>query len=554
LLAGPARSHLPPPSRSGGRKNSTPTIAPAGCAIYDASLIPRWKGSLLSVTPEAPAPAPGEPAWAAHLPAGTDAAGVDLLAEQSLAAAWGRRAAAEPGRPVLWQAGRGWLTRGELEDASRMVAARLHRAGLRPGERLAWSAATSLELVVAHLAALRLGLVTVPVNPSYSERELAHLIGDAEPRAAVVDDPSRADQVRRAAGGDVLVTSPGVYLPDGPVPALDRAGPEDPALICYTSGTTGAPKGAVLSHGNLLAGAEAVCLAWRWSADDRLVLSLPLFHVHGLAVGLHGTLLAGASAVLLPRFDADAVLDAVRDHRATLFFGVPTMYTRLAASPRAAELGTLRLCVSGSAPLPSALFERLADRSGQQVLERYGMSETLMNVSNPYEGERRPGTVGLPLPGVELRLSDEGEVQLRGPNVFKGYWRDPEASAAAFDPDGWFRSGDLGRLDEHGYLRIEGRSKELVITGGYNVHPREVEEVLQAHPAVAEVAVTGTPSEEWGEVVTAWVVPARQPPTPDELLAFAAERLAPYKRPRLVRFVDALPRNALGKVQRHELG
>jgi malonyl-CoA/methylmalonyl-CoA synthetase len=230
------------------------------------------------------------------------------------------------------------------------------------------------------------------------------------------------------------------------------------------------------------------------------------------------------------------------------------MYARLAGSQRAEELGALRLCVSGSAPLPPALFERLAERSGQRVLERYGMSETLMNVSNPHDGERRPGTVGLPLPGVELRLSDEGEVLLRGPNVFSGYWRDPEASAAAFDPDGWFPSGDLGRLDERGYLRIEGRSKELVITGGYNVHPREVEEVLQAHPAVAEVAVTGTPSQEWGEVVTAWVVPAGRPPTPEELLAFAAERLAPYKRPRLVRFLDALPRNALGKVQRHELG
>ncbi len=283
------------------------------------------------------------------------------------------------------------------------------------------------------------------------------------------------------------------------------------------------------------------------------MLTLPLFHVHGLAVGLHGTLLAGASAVLLPRFDADAVLDTVRDHGASLFFGVPTMYARLAASPRVAELGRLRLCVSGSAPLPSALFERLAEQCGQRVLERYGMTETLMNVSNPYQGERRPGTVGLPLPGVELRLSAEGEVLLRGPNVFAGYWRDPDATAAVLDPDGWLSSGDLGRLDEHGYLRIEGRSKELVITGGYNVHPREVEEVLQAHPGVAEAAVTGTPSEEWGEVVTAWVVPAGPPPEQEELLAFAAERLAPYKRPRLLRFLDALPRNALGKVQRHEL-
>src|SRR6266498_5960035 len=499
-------------------------------------------------------PGHGEPpAWAVHLPDGMDPAGVDLLAGRSLAAAWGRLAAAEPRRPVLWQAERGWRTRGELDEASRVVAARLHRAGLRPGDRLACSAASSLEVVVVHLAALRLGLVMVPANPAYSERELAHLVGDAEPRAAVVDDPSRAASVRRAGGGDVLLLSPDVELPEGNAPALDQAGPDDRALICYTSGTTGAPKGALLSHGNLLAGAESVRLAWRWSADDRLVLTLLLFHVHGLAVGLHGTLLAGASAVLLPRFDADAVLDAVAEHDASLFFGVPTMYARLAASPRVAELGRLRLCVSGSAPLPSALFERLAEQCGQRVLERYGMTETLMNVSNPYQGERRPGTVGLPLPGVELRLSAEGEVLLRGPNVFSGYWRDPDASAAVLDPDGWFRSGDLGRLDERGYLRIEGRSKELVISGGYNVHPREVEEVLQAHPAVAEAAVTGTPSEEWGEVVTAWLVMAGPPPEQEELLAFAAERLAPYKRPRLVRFLDALPRNALGKVQRHEL-
>jgi len=313
----------------------------------------------------------------------------------------------------------------------------------------------------------------------------------------------------------------------------------------------------VLAHGNLLASAEALRLAWRWDPQDRLVLALPLFHIHGLGVGLHGTLLAGASAVLLPRFEADAVLDAARDHRATLFFGVPTMYTRLAASPRAAELGRLRLCVSGSAPLPPTVFERLAERAGQRVLERYGMTETIMNVSNPYDGERRPGTVGLPLPGVELRLAggDQGEVLLRGPNVFSSYWGNPAATAQAFDGDGWFRTGDLGSFDERGYLRIEGRSKELIITGGYNVHPREVEELLLEHPGVAEVAVVGTPSEEWGEQVTAFVVPTDPgaPPGRDELLAFAAERLAGFKRPRVVHYVEALPRSALGKVLKHEL-
>jgi malonyl-CoA/methylmalonyl-CoA synthetase len=496
-------------------------------------------------------------AWRAHLPAGAGQDDLDLLAAGSLPAAWRRLAETGPDRPALWAAERGWRSRGELEAASARVAGRLRRAGLAPGDRVLVSAASSMDLVVAYLGALRMGLVVVPVNTAYREREVAHIVGDAGPRAAVVDDQDRGRWAQRAAGGDLLVTGPEVGLPDGDPPPLDTAGPGDPALLCYTSGTTGAPKGAVLAHGNLLASAEALRLAWRWEPDDRLVLALPLFHIHGLGVGLHGTLLAGASAVLLPRFEAGAVLDAARDHQATLFFGVPTMYSRLAASPRAAELGRLRLCVSGSAPLPPTVFERLAERAGQRVLERYGMTETIMNVSNPYDGERRPGTVGLPLPGVELRLADgdQGEVLLRGPNVFSGYWGNPAATAEAFDPDGWFRTGDLGSLDERGYLRIEGRSKELIITGGYNVHPREVEELLLEHPGVAEAAVVGTPSEEWGEQVTAFVVPAdpAAPPGRDELLGFAAERLAGFKRPRVVHYVEALPRNALGKVMKHEL-
>jgi malonyl-CoA/methylmalonyl-CoA synthetase len=230
------------------------------------------------------------------------------------------------------------------------------------------------------------------------------------------------------------------------------------------------------------------------------------------------------------------------------------MYQRLARSPRVRELARLRLCVSGSAPLPAELHKILAERTGQQVLERYGLTETLMNVSNPYEGERRPGSIGLPLPGVELRLSSglEGEIQVRGPNVFGGYWERPDATAQSFS-DGWFCTGDLGSLDPDGYLRILGRSKELIITGGLNVYPREVEEVLLSHPDVAEVAVVGTPSLEWGEVVTAFVVSAAERPTPEPLLEFAAERLAPFKRPRRVEFLDALPRNALGKVLKHEL-
>src|SRR5690606_1108217 len=262
-------------------------------------------------------------------------------------------------------------------------------------------------------------------------------------------------------------------------------------------------------------------------------------------------------------FDAAAVLDAVAEHRATLFFGVPTMYARLVAADGAVALGVLRLCVSGSAPLPSDLHRRVEEVSGQRVLERYGMTETLMNLSNPYDGERRPGTVGLPLPGVEVRLSegDHGEIELRGPNVFAGYWRRPEATAEAFTADGWFRTGDLAEVDADGYHRIVGRSKELIISGGYNVYPREVEEALAELPGVREAAVVGTPSPEWGEVVTAFVVREPGPAGgggdgPVDAAAierWCAERLAPYKRPRLIRFVESLPRNALGKVLRDQL-
>ncbi|HZQ78460.1 MAG TPA: AMP-binding protein [Acidimicrobiia bacterium] len=477
----------------------------------------------------------------------------------TLPQAWAARFAEAPDRPMLWEARRGWVRAGDLDSASRRVAARLAAAGLRPGDRVLMSAGTSVELVEAHVAALRLGLVVVPANTAYREREIAHLVADARPRLAVVDDPDRGAWIRRAAAGTAVV-GPEVDLPGAPpgeaAPVLDIAGPDDPALIGYTSGTTGVPKGAVLSHRNLLASSESVRAAWRWTAADRLVLALPLFHIHGLGVGLHGTLLAGASAVLLPRFDPDAVLDAVAAHDGTLFFGVPTMYARLAASPRLAELGRLRLCVSGSAPLAPALFERLAEGSGQRVLERYGMTETGMNVSNPYDGERRPGTVGLPLPGVELRLGAGGEIELRGANVFSGYWGRPEATAAAFTEDGWFRTGDIGEFDAAGYLRLVGRARELIITGGLNVYPREVEDVLLEHPAVAEVAVAGAADDEWGELVTAWVVPdpAGPPPAAGELTRFAADRLAPFKCPRRIVFVDSLPRNALGKILRHELG
>lgn len=521
-------------------------------------------------TPD-PGPSSSGPVWARHLPPGVSVADVPdrLLARRSLPAAWAARWAAAPSRPVLREAGSPWLTAAELEARSAVVAGRLRRAGLEPGDRILMSAGPSIDLVVAHVGALRAGIVVLPANTGYRREELGHLVTDSEPRAALTDDAERGRWCAEAAPGEMLLLGPGVDLPDGPRPALDDevVGPDSPALIGYTSGTTGRPKGAVLSHGNLLASVEALLLAWRWTAEDRLALALPLFHMHGLGVGVHGTLAAGASAVLVGRFDVDAVLDAAAEERASLFFGVPTMYERLVGSPRAGELGRLRLCVSGSAPMPADLHQRFEAASGQRALERYGMTETVMLVSNPYDGERRAGTVGFPLPGVDLRLSpDRGEVLVRGPNVFAGYRNQPEANAGAFDEAGWFRTGDLGALDADGYLRLVGRAKELIISGGYNVYPREVEDALRLHPAIADAAVVGSPDRQWGEVVTAYVEldPTGGPGgagaggidaegVEEALRGFLDDRLAAYKRPRIYLVVEALPRNALGKVQKHLL-
>ncbi len=476
------------------------------------------------------------PAWARHLRAPVEWRDVDLLAGGSIPSVAARGAATQPDHPAVGPLG--W---GDLLERSAIVAGRFAGLGLRRGDRLLCSASPSVDLVVTHLAALRMGLVVVPANTAYGPAELAHIIGDAGPAAAVLDDAARVD--------GIPAVGPAVEVDDGPVPRLDAADPADPALIGYTSGTTGRPKGALLTHGNLLAGARSVVLAWRWTPEDRLVLALPLFHAHGLAVGVHGTLVAGASAEILPRFDVDAVLGAV-ERDATLLFGVPTMWARLVASPRADVLRRLRLCVSGSAPLDPALWSRVLEVTGQAIVERYGMTETLMLVSNPVDGERRAGTVGVALPGVEVRLAVGGEILVAGPAVFGGYRG--VSTAGIFDADGFFRTGDVGEWDADGYLRIVGRTKELIITGGFNVYPREVEDVLLAHPAVSEAAVIGMPSEEWGEEVTAAVV-LRAPADPEALRAWCRDRLAAFKCPRTVRVVASLPRNAMGKVERETL-
>ena len=488
-------------------------------------------------------------------------------------------------RPVIVDVGAGtaarWVSAEELEELTRVAARRLLASGVAPGARVLVCLPTSLAAVVTYVAVLRTGiLVGVPVNPAYTERELAHIVHDVRPAVAVVEGGWRGDAVTAASSGAtaVLVLDPvgdpasffsavsvraGTAAADGGPGdvALDGARPGDVALIAYTSGTTGSPKGAMLSHANLLANSESIARTWRWEGSDRLVHALPVFHGHGLCVAMFTSLLTGSSVVLVPRFDAAAVLDAASKHAATMFFGVPTMYHRLAASSRVGELARLRLAVSGSAALRPELHDAMR-AAGTVVLERYGMTETLMTLSNPYDGERRPGTVGFPFPGVDAEVAGAdgggaeghggGEVRVQGPAVFSGYWERPAATADCFD-GAWFRTGDLGVVEE-GYVRLLGRSSEVIISGGYNVYPAEVEDVLLGHPSVAEAAVSGLPSDEWGETVCAWVV-ADGAASVDAgaLLAFAAERLAPYKCPRQVRFVASLPRNAMGKVRRSEL-
>jgi len=487
--------------------------------------------------------------WSGHLPQGTEPEGLDLTARVSLPAAWSERWRAEPLAPVLRDPEGVWLNAADLLERSAVVAARLSAAGARPGDRVLFAGAASSALVIAHCAALRAGMVVVPVNPAAARRELESVIDDAGPTIALVGAAALAGWAAEI-DPSLVVTSPDVPLPDGPAPPLDEARGEDVAMLMYTSGTTGTPKGAELSHSNLLAGAESVRIAWGWTSEDRLILCLPLSHIHGLGIGLHGALLSGSAVLLLDRFDAETVLDAAAGG-ATVFFGVPTMYERLATAEGGGRLGRLRLCVSGSAPLSAELHRRVEERCGQVVLERYGMTETLLTVSNPLRGERRAGTVGFPLPGVDLRLDEAtGEMLVRGPSVFGGYRGLPEANASAFT-EGWFRTGDIGEVVD-GYLRIVGRAKELIISGGYNVYPREVEDVLRSFPGVRDAAVVGTPSAEWGETVTAFV----EAPEGIDLVALAthaSSELAFYKRPRQLHRVDELPRNLLGKVMKDRL-
>ncbi len=463
---------------------------------------------------------------------------------------------------------------GALLARAGQMAAALATAGLRPGDRVAVQAAKSHANVALYLGALQAGAVYLPLNTAYTMSELGFFLADAEPRV-VVGDPATADRLRPLAEGQGahLLTLDGngqgsmAEAADAaaPVTEIANAGPDDLAAILYTSGTTGRSKGAMLSHDNLWSNVQALIEAWGFSRDDVLLHALPLYHTHGLFVALGMALASGARCLLLPRFDADEVLDLMPE--ATLLMGVPTFYTRLLANPRLtrAAASHMRLFVSGSAPLLAETHEAFTARTGHAILERYGMTETGMNTTNPLHGERRPGSVGMPLPGVAVRVVNEagkpvargeiGTIEVKGPNVFKGYWRLPEKTAAEFRADGFFVTGDLGTISEDGYLSIVGRGKDLIISGGVNVYPKEVEDVLNELPGVAESAVIGVPHPDFGEAVVAVVVPADGAAPLDEAAIIAATRdkLAAFKRPKRVFSMTALPRNSMGKVQKNQL-
>jgi malonyl-CoA/methylmalonyl-CoA synthetase len=499
--------------------------------------------------------------WRAHLPQ-SEAAWRTVPDDASLPSVWGALWTEHPDAVALVDLTSDQevtYTRAQLEARSAAAAHLLRKCGVSVGDRVLFSGAPSTPYLFLYIGALRAGATIVPANTAYTAAELEHLVADSGATVAVVDDPARLN----GAPLHVVDVRDAIETPTGATEeaaALDRARADDLAMIAYTSGTTGRPKGALLSHRNLLASARSIIASWRWTEADGLVLALPLFHLHGLGVGLHGSLLSGGRVLLLPGFKPELVARASARDDATLFFGVPTMHKRLveyAESDRSAReaLASLRLVVSGSAPLSEEMWQRAADVLGQRILERYGMTETVMNISNPYDGERRPGTVGIPLPGVEIALhggGSTGEILIRGENVSRGYWRDDDATRAAFTAQGWFRSGDIGERSEDGYISIVGRSKELIISGGYNVYPREVEEALETHPDVAEAVVVGLPSADWGETVAAGVVTVAggAPPSEQELIEFLAERLAGYKKPRTYRFIAAVPRNALGKISR----
>jgi malonyl-CoA/methylmalonyl-CoA synthetase len=472
-----------------------------------------------------------------------------------------------------------WYRYQDVDDVSGRFANALIDLGVKPGDRVAVQVEKSIEAIMLYLGTIRAGGVFLPLNTGYTPAEIEYFLGDAEPRVFVCDPGKAAALTPIGEKAGARVETLGVWKsPDVSAGTLsDRTlaapaqfdtvarGPDDLGAILYTSGTTGRSKGAMLTHDNLASNAATLADYWRFTADDVLIHALPIFHTHGLFVATNTALVAGSRMIFMPRFDPDRIFEAMP--RATAMMGVPTFYTRLLQDPRLTKEATahMRLFVSGSAPLLAETHREWQARTGHAILERYGMTETGMNTSNPYDGERIAGTVGFPLPGVEIRVADPetgkllgpdeiGMIEVRGPNVFKGYWRMPEKTKAEFRDDGFFITGDLGKIDGRGYVHIVGRGKDLIITGGYNVYPKEVESEIDAIDGVVESAVIGVPHPDFGEGVTAVVVKnGGAALTERDVLGRLEERLAKFKLPKQVIFVDDLPRNTMGKVQKNVL-
>ncbi|MGY0570722.1 malonate--CoA ligase [Bradyrhizobium sp. RDM12] len=466
------------------------------------------------------------------------------------------------------------ISYGDLIARAGQMANVLVARGVKPGDRVAVQVEKSVANIVLYLGTVRAGAVYLPLNTAYTLNELDYFIGDAEP-SLVVCDPSKAEGLAPiAAKVKAKVETLG---PDGKgslTDAADKASGEfatvsrandDLAAILYTSGTTGRSKGAMLSHDNLASNSLSLVGYWRFTDKDVLIHALPIYHTHGLFVATNVTLFARASMIFLPKLDPDLIIKLMA--RATVLMGVPTFYTRLLQNPALSRETTkhMRLFISGSAPLLAETHREWSARTGHAVLERYGMTETNMNTSNPYDGERVPGAVGLPLPGVSVRVTEPetgkelprdeiGMIEVKGPNVFKGYWRMPEKTQAEFRPDGFFITGDLGKIDDKGYVHILGRGKDLVISGGFNVYPKEIESEIDAMPGVIESAVIGVPHADFGEGVTAVLVCNKGADVSEAAVLKALDgRLAKFKMPKRVFVVDELPRNTMGKVQKNVL-
>jgi malonyl-CoA/methylmalonyl-CoA synthetase len=483
------------------------------------------------------------------------------------------------------------LTYAELHDAADRLAGALHQWGLRRGDRVAFFLSNRPEFVIAYLAVIRLGAIMVPINLRYRRLELSHILSDAAPRLLVTERQHLPlfDELLPDEKASIEATLLAEEL-DGWQPAARLSSPksthnlqpatrnlqpplvsaDDLALIMYTSGTTGRSKGAMISHNNLMATMTGLLAAWAWTQDDRLLLCLPLFHTHGLVVGLHCALAAGATVLLRTGFDCEASIRELTNGAATLFFAVPTIYVRLVEELQklpTQDFSQMRLFCSGSAPLAAETMTAFAQLTGHTILERYGMTETGMNLSNAYAGLRTPGRVGTPLPGVSVRIVNErnqdlpageaGELLVRGSHVFLGYWQAPEKSAASFSRDAhgrdWFHTGDIARQDPStSEITLLGRRHELIISGGFNIYPREIEEMLVTFPGVAEAAVVGKPHAKWGEVPAAYLV-CTEAIDQEVLIAYCRTQLASFKVPQEIHVVDSLPRNAMGKLQKHLL-